>query len=169
MTTPWTLSSTVSQYAEPGAESTHIPWESRSNFNNNSIQTLGTLKHVARSPKYDIKNKTYYLKATGFSFINLPTVLSGIELKLISSRNGRIVDETIQLCIDDQAIGDNRATLSILPEKIYGGQEDLWNTTQLNIVNIQDSSFGVIIRLQSHPNWPHNDPAAIDRVELRIH
>lgn len=168
MTTLWTLPTIIDQYAEPEAESVHVAWD-LTNEPIRNIQSLGTLKHISRSPRYDIRNKTYFIKATGFNFDNLPNSLSGIELRLTTGRHGRAMDDTIQLCIGNDMIGDNRATTEILPTKLYGGALDLWNTNQLTLSSVQNSSFGIVIRLQSHLHWPHSDPVSIDLVELRIH
>ena len=78
-------------------------------------------------------------------------------------------DETIQLCLEDDLIGENRADLNLDPIKVYGGNTDLWSTENLSMSNIQDPTFGVVVRLQSHPSFPHRDGAYINAVELRIH
>ena len=174
MTTPWTLSTSVVQYAEPGAEDIHIPWDNTNNFqgikilDQTYIKTTKDLLHISRSPKIDITMKTWYLRATGFNFTNLPETISGIEVRLSGNRRGRITDDTVQLCLAEELIGDNRATLDLSPQKIYGTDTDLWNT-QLTLSNIQDPTFGVVIRFQSHPRWPHKDSAFLDSVELRIY
>lgn len=173
MTTKWTPPTICSQYAEEGAEDFHISWDSssfssiRSN-NSNSLGTMGTLEHSARSPKTDVTNKTYFLKITGFNFTQLPTTLSGIELRLTMNRGGRVTDETVSLCINDTLVGTNNADLDLNPLKVYGGEANLWDTN-LTIVDVTDPSFGVILRFKSHPQWPHRTGAFIDAVELRIH
>lgn len=173
MTTAWTLPTIFSQYAEPGGESFHVEWED--NFSalryrgRSCLQSKGALEHIARSPKHDLRNKTYYIRATGFNFQNLPETVSGIEVRLLTRRYGRATDDTIELCLNEQTIGDNQATISILPEKIYGGETNLWSTDNLSIDNIQDKTFGIVIRFQAHPHWPHKDPVLIDLVEMRIH
>ena len=173
MTTKWTFPIICSQYAEEGAEDFHISWDSssfssiRSN-DSNSLGTMGTLEHSARSPKHDITNKTYFLKITGFNFNQLPTALTGIELSLTMKRGGRITDETVSLCIRDTLIGTNKASLDLNPIKVYGGATDRWDTN-LTIADLTEPSFGVVLRFQSHPHWPHRTGAFIDAVELRIH
>lgn len=175
MTTEWTTPTIFSQYAEPEAEAVHISWDDSRGFNallsndSESILTNGTLYHIARSPKTDLKTKTYYLKLQGFNFKNLPEIVSGIEFRLSGNRRGRITDETIQLCLVDQLIGENRANLNLDLTKIYGSGDDLWGTDNLTMSNIQDRQFGVVVRFQSHPSFPHRDGAYINAVELRIH
>ena len=137
MTTAWTSPTIITQYAEEGAESVHVPWVNTSM----PLSTNGSLEHIARSPKHDIRTKTYYLKFTGFNFENLPQTISGIELKLDVSRRGRVTDETV----------------------------DLWAMENLLLTDVEDNNFGVVIRFQSHPHWPHKDHAFVNAVELRIH
>ena len=175
MTTPWTLPTIITQYPEEGAEDFHVSWLEKDNFSGlkyldgKSIQTSRDLLHIARDPRHDIIQKTYFLKITGFNFENIPDAISGIELKLSMNRFGRITDETVQLCLDDSEIGDNQASLTLDPIKTYGGENTIWGATALTKDNLQTSSFGVIIRFQSHPMWPHRNSALIDAVELRIH
>jgi hypothetical protein len=174
MTTNWTLPTNVIQYAEEGGEDAHISWLETNNFHSlkdfdgKSVRTTRDLVHIARDPRHDILQKTYYLKLTGFNFSNLPVTLSGIEMRLSINRYGRITDDTIQLCYNNVLIGDNHASLNLDLIKIYGSETDNWNTN-LTMSDIQNSSFGVIIRFQSHPNWPHKNSPLVDSVELRIH
>lgn len=170
MTTAWTNPTIVEQYSETGAESIHIPWKTDeilavTNPSSDTLGLNGVLTHIARSPKYDITNKTWFVRATGYNFVNLPNVISGIEFRLTTKRAGRITDDTIQLCSNGQLIGENRADLIVDPIKIYGGSLDLWSTSSITI----DSTFGVVIRFQSHPHYPHKDSAYIQALELRIH
>lgn len=174
MISNWALPRAISQYAEEGGETAHISWIERDNFSGlkqldgKSIQTSTDLLHIARDPKIDLTQKTYFLKITNFNFSNLPTLLTGIELKLTMKRQGRITDETIQLCVNDELIGDNQATLILDPVKIYGGTNTLWNSN-LTKLDIEQESFGIILRFQSHPRWPHKCSPLVDAVELRIH
>lgn len=174
MISNWALPNTVTQYSEEGGEDAHISWIEKDNFSGlktvdgKSIQTSTDLLHIARDPKHDIKQKTYFLKITNFNFVNLPSTLSGIELKLTMKRFGRITDDTIQLCMNNELIGINQATANLDPIKIYGGENLLWNSN-LTISDISQESFGIILRFQSHPYWPHKCSPMIDSVELRIH
>ena len=161
MTTAWTAPTTSTQYAEVGAESVHVPWD------DSLTSTYGSLEHIARSPKHDIRTKTYYLKATGFTFQNLPATISGVELRLSVKRRGRVTDETISLVVNDQ-ISENRATLDLAPTKTYGGETDKWSVGNLSLADL-NSNFGVLLRFQAHPHWPHKDAAFIEAVELRVH
>ena len=99
MTTAWTLPTSISQYVETDAEHVHISWDDTSFDNLTSItgRALGTtnpLYHIARSPKHDLKTKTYFLKLGGFQFEDIPNIISGIEVRLTSKRYGRITRST---------------------------------------------------------------------------
>jgi hypothetical protein len=173
MTSSWTTPTVITQYPEPGAESVHVPWkenefDSLTSLGIGSVSSNGTLVHLARSPKYDITNSTYYIKATGYNFKLLPTVLSGIEFRFTTKRAGRITDDTIQLCSNDESVGKNYADLDLSPIKVYGGAADMWDSS-LTIADIINPLFGIIIRLKSHPQWPHKDTAFLQAMEIRIH
>lgn len=170
----WALPTQVSQYAETDFEETHVSWLEVDNFSglknkdNRSIRTSRDLVHIARDPKHDIVEKTYYLRATGFNFLNLPDQISGIEVKLSMNRFGRITDDTVQLCLNNNTVGENLADLDLAPNKVYGSETNLWETN-LTLENITDPSFGVVLRFQSHPHWPHKVAALIDSIEIRVH
>lgn len=170
MSTNWTFSTIITQYAE---DESHIAWKEE-NFDNiksptgRLVTTDGTLLHIARSPRNDITMKTYFLKATGFNFQNLPTTITGIECRLTMRRGGRVVDDTVQLCYQDNLIGDNQAGSNLDPIQVYGSNTDLWNTTA-NLNMVQDLSFGIVLRFKSHPSWPHRTAPSIDTVELQIY
>lgn len=174
MTSNWALPTQVFQYAESGAEGFHVSWREVDNFyslknlDGKSIQTERDLLHIARDPKKDILEKTYYLRLTGFNFLNVPSSIAGIEVKLTMNRFGRITDDTVQLCLNNELIGENRANLLLDPIKTYGNENDLWETTVLNS-DVLNSSFGIILRFQSHPRWPHKSTPMIDSVQIRIH
>jgi hypothetical protein len=174
MTSNWALPTTVIQYAETDAEDHHVSWVDVDNFNaiknldSGFIKTSRDLIHIAKQPRHDLTEKTYFLKVTGFNFINLPDTVSGIECKLHMQRSGRISDETIQLCLDNDIIGDNQSSFKLDPIHIYGNETDIWNA-KLTITDVQKSTFGVVLRFRSHPDWPHKSTALIGAVELRVH
>jgi hypothetical protein len=133
-----------------------------------SIRTTKDLLHIARDPRHDILQKTYFLKLTGFNFFDFTGPILGVEARLVMNRGGRITDETIQLCLNDNLIGKNMATLDLDVDKIYGSENDSWGIN-LNMTDIENPSFGIVLRFQSHPRWPHKTSPLIDAVELRIH
>ena len=154
----------LDQYPEEGTESAHVSW----NTSFTGSVTNGTLVHIARKPKVDFTNKTFYLKATGFNFDNLPETINGIELRLTADRRGRVTDETIQLVLDNNPIGDNLASLELDEIKSYGGENVLWGTN-ITATDIMNPSFGVLMRFRAHPHYPHRDGIIIRAVELLIH
>lgn len=172
MTTLWTKPKTINQFAETGGEQAHLSWKNLNNLINPSngiTKTLGHLFHIARSPKHDLTNKTFYIFASNFQFQNLPNTISGIEVNLLCDREGRATDDTVQLYLNNKFIGENRANLDIKNEKIYGGNTDLWNVKNLTIETLQNSNFGVVVRFKSHPHWPHRSSVTLYAVEMRIH
>lgn len=175
MATDWFNPQIISQYAETGGENIHIRWDDSNNYaglrsaNGTSVGTLGRLSRIARSPKPDLTNHTYYIKLTGYVFFHLPNVISGIELKLSSQRAGRVTDDLVALTYNNEIIGENQGRLEINPIMYYGSENSLWGLSSVLPAVIQDSSFGVVLRFRSHPSWPHNDPMDLKSVQLRIH
>jgi hypothetical protein len=168
MTTYWTTPSTVTQYAE---DPSHIEWNQ--NFNSLTSVTDGVslnkpLQHISRQPKNDIKMKTWYLQATNFNFQNLPTTISGISFRFSVYRGGRIFDETIQLTYINELIGENKCLRTVDPVQIYGGVTDTWTVENLDSI-VRDPTFGIVIRLRSHPDWPHKTTPILRGLELQIH
>ena len=163
----------IIQYAE---DESHISWNTRYFHELKStvgygagVETTKPLLHIARQPKHDIKMKTYYLQATGFNFGQLPNVISGIVVKIKIDRGGRITDETVQLCVNNALIGENRAVLSLEQKMLYGGEMDTWSIEGLNSSMLQDPSFGLTLRYKSHPAWPHKTSPTLHTVEIEIH
>lgn len=175
MTTLWATPTTISQYAEQDSEEFHVKWDDSTGFvdlmstNEQSVGTLDTLYHIARSPKTDITNKTYYIKVTGFNFAEIPDQISGIEVRIKMNRRGRVTDDTVQLCYGNDIVGENKADLTVLPIKVYGSSTDTWQIPSLTSIDLTSGLFGVILRFKAHPKWPHRDAAFIDSVEMRIH
>lgn len=173
MPTPWTLPTVITQYPEIGAETIDVAWNSANNFaelksfDGRSLQTMESLYHIARSPKPNVKNKTYFLRCTGYHFYDLPLIISGIEVQLNARRYGRAQDETVQLVLNENLIGDNLITPLIDPVKIYGSSDNLWNSGLIR-ENLLDPTFGCVIRFQAHRSWPHKDPVLVDSVQIRI-
>lgn len=173
MTSNWALPRSIEQYSEPEYEAIHVSWDNVDNFaalknlDAKSIKTARDLVHIARDPRHDIQEKTWFLRLTNFDFINLPAALTGIQARVSMNRYGRITDETVQLCLDNELVGQNRASRALPPTAVYGGENDTWNSN-LTMTDIQNSSFGIVLRFRSHPDWPHKCSALIDAVELKI-
>jgi len=171
MYTKWFYPNAVSQYAEIEED---IAWNGDNSFLNlkhadGTFLTLSKpLLRIANTTVNDIKMKTYYLKLTDFQ-VNLTfNQLNGVEFELNMNRGGRITDDTIQLLYEDESIGDNLINIDLAPIKMYGGSDDLWGA-QLTKEMVEDNSFGVLLRFQSHPAWPHREYAKIDYTRLRFY
>lgn len=169
MPTKWYYPNSVDQYAEV---SVHVPWltdfDKIKHPDGKFLRLSKTLLHIANPTTNDLKMKTYYLVLTDFQIDNCPSIISGIEIEINMNRGGRITDDTVQLRYNDSFIGINRANFDLAPNKIYGDQTDLWETN-LTKQQVEDSSFGVGVRFQSHPSWPHNEYAKIDYIRLRLY
>jgi hypothetical protein len=138
-------------------------------------QTVEPLKHIANPASGPIRDSTFALVCTGFN-IPLLDEINGIEVRVTGQRNGRIADETIQLVYQDQAIGrnnfsyetDEEGRLPLFNDTVYGGSEDLWGA-EITPQILQDPSFGVILKFQSHPYYPHSSDMQIESVSLTVY
>ena len=179
MTTTRARPSSIRQYAE--AEQ-NIAWQDvnfvyLANDGQANIETVSPLYHIARSPKLDLTYKTWYLECTGFNFVGLPDVITDISATIIMDRGGRIVDDTIQLTYQGELIGSNRPAgiidprtgASLLaPVTVYGGLSDTWGVKNLTRDMISDPTFGITVRYQSHPRWPHKTTPTLKSIQLQI-
>jgi hypothetical protein len=138
-------------------------------------QTVEPLKHIANPASGPIRDSTFALVCTGFN-IPLLAEINGIEVRVTGQRNGRIADETIQLVYQDRAIGrnnfsyetDEEGRLPLFNDTVYGGSEDLWGS-EITTNMLQDTSFGVILKFQSHPYYPHSSDMQIESVSLTVY
>lgn len=158
-----------------------ISWNTTPSRDVNSLlekrwSTVKSLKHIANPATGNIRERTTSLICTNFQIDNLPESISGLELKLVAQRNGRIADEIIQLTYQGQAIGknnfvyltDSEGHLKITNETFYGGPSDLWEA-EITEDMLRDPSFGVILKFQSHPYYPHNVGMILDSVSLTVY
>jgi hypothetical protein len=169
MSTFLTSPTIFNQYAE--STEFDIEWNTDFNTINSMYSGLALSKpllHIARQPKNDIKMKSWYLQLTGFNFENIPDTIAGIQLKLSVDRHGRVFDDTVQLCYQNELIGANKCTRTVDPVQFYGGITDTWEIDNLSAI-VQDPSFGIVLRFKSHPDWPHKTTPTIRFVELQIY
>jgi hypothetical protein len=164
-----------------------IPW----NWNPYAINPNSTA--ITARPLYTVSglwmekflSNTDQLWCTGFNIPNNSNSILGIEVELGVQRAARIEDLIIQLTLDGQLIGDNRAstvnpvqsdmytgdyTTPLNPVgdyNIYGSGTDLWGTT-LTANQVSNSSFGVVISFKSNQIYPHSDLAYLSQVGIRI-
>jgi hypothetical protein len=141
------------------------------------VTTVTPLTHIARSPKLDITNQTWFIQATGFNFNNLPSIISGITATVKMNRGGRVSDDTVQLCYQGVLIGDNKAQVAyddhlnhsyLTDITQYGNINDNWNIKNLTSAVLQDPSFGITMRFKSHPMWPHKTTPILYSVDIQI-
>lgn len=176
--TIWTQPSNITQASEIEE---HVQWQrGADNFDlnqkNGVIQSSKPLLHISNDGHAPLKMKTWYLYFTDFKFEDLPDTISGVEARTTIRRKGRIVDDTIQLCLNNELIGENKVNyrtddlghLPIYNETSYGGFDDQWGAT-LTKEMLLDPSFGIAIRLQSHLFYPHKETVLVDSVELRVY
>lgn len=179
-----TNTATIIQYAED--ELTQIQWNPEnlemlvSPNNVVGITTMKPLMHIARSPKYDLTNTTWFIEYTGFNFNKLPDTISGITATINMNRGGRVADDTIQLVYQGEMIGENQALPAFIHnairdtslmdiKSVYGGNLSTWGVSDITQDMIQDQSFGIVIRYKSHPAWPHKTCPILYSVQLQIH
>lgn len=156
-----------------------IPWESFVSSNSEFLlssrwRPTRNLLHIANPATGSIRNRTWSLVCTGFNITDLSEV-NGIQLNLSAQRNGRITDEVVQLTYLNQPIGNNNVSyltdseghLTILNDTIYGGSTDLWGA-DLTPEILQDPSFGVILKFQSHPYYPHSSGMYLNSVSIDV-
>ena len=99
--------------------------------------------------------------------INIPdgSTINGIECKIISNKDARIVDSIVQLAQSGSVIGTNKADPTAGEEHTYGGSTDLWGTT----TTLSDlSTLQVALKYKSG-SIPHKDASAVYSIQLKIY
>ena len=158
-----------------------VSWKTNSNFDTNFLlgfrwSTVRSLLHRSNPATGDLRDRTWQLHCTNFNMTDLPNTITGIQLDLMSQRNGRIVDETIQLVHQGEPIGNNNFMYILDSEghfylnnqTSYGGPTDLWGA-ELTKDMLEDPSFGVILKFQSHPYYPHSCGMFLDSVSITVY
>ena len=138
--------------------------------------TVRPLLHRSNSATGGLRDKTWAITCTNFNMNDLPEVITGLQLDLSGQRNGRIIDETIQLTYQGQPIGNNNFLYVLDSEghfylnnqTSYGGPTDLWGV-ELTPTILQDPSFGIILKFQSHPYYPHSGGMFLDTVSFTVY
>jgi hypothetical protein len=166
MPTDWFYPNSVSQHAEVEQ---HIAWTDNGTsfsqikkLDGTFLTTVKDLLHISNYTVNDIKMKTHYLYLKDFRIVP-PAAVAGIEVEVKVNRGGRITDDTVQLMYADQFIGDNQADFKLDVQKLYGRSTDLWGIT--DTVILSDPEFGIGVRFQSHPSWPHRESPKLDKRE----
>lgn len=138
--------------------------------------TVKPLHHYSNPACGDLRTRSWALVCTNFQMAQLPDVITGLELNVKTQRNGRIVDEQIQLTYNGSAIGSNNFNyitdsdghLRLLNDTAYGSPTDTW-AAELTPEMLQDPSFGVILKFQGHPYYPHLSSMSVDSVSLTVY
>ena len=126
------------------------------------------------------RSKTSQIVATNFNIPLLTNnVLTGVEVQAFVKRKARIEDLTIQLTLNGELIGDNKADMISSQQAyqeniqqagdyyVYGNATDLWNSN-LTAADLQNSTFGVVIAYQSNIQIPHSDTVYFNQLAIRI-
>jgi hypothetical protein len=152
----------------------HYPVSYENYLLNSRWKTVAPLKHRSNPASGDLTDSTWSIICTKFQ---IPTLeyISGLQLTVNAQRNGRIVDDTIQLTYQGSPIGANNFSYTLdsdghfllLNETVYGDETDQWGV-ELTPEMVSDESFGVILKFQSHPFYPHSCDMFVDSVSLTV-
>ena len=94
--------------------------------------------------------------------------VTGIEVKLVTTRLARIQDKTIQLVYQNKTISENKQDLLAADTHIYGAADDRWGITSDRNIPVESSEFGVIIDLQPHASIPCAGTVYIRSILMRV-
>ena len=155
---------------------TSIPTSSVGFLVNSRWSTLYPLRHRSNPACGDLRDRTWDIVCTNFNMTVLPSEISGLQLDILGQRNGRIVDDMIQLTYQGLPIGNNNfqyvldadGHFYLDNQTTYGGTTDLWGI-ELTPELLQDPSFGVILKFQSHPYYPHSCGMFLDSVSITVY
>jgi len=175
---PRTFTPTIINGVQP--EEVEITWRGYITSNpgyllNQRWRTERPLKHLSNPATGDIRERTQALVVKGF---NIPSDINpvGLELVVTGQRNGRICDEIIQLCYQGSLIGENKfryvtdpsGNLIITNQNTYGSSTDTWGA-EITSELLSDPEFGIMVKFQSHPYFPHQDVMILDSVSLTVY
>ncbi len=130
----------------------------------NSVEfnTDGTKMFVMGQSGDDVNE---YTLSTAFDFSPVTTTVDGIEVKVLSNKDSRIVDNIVQLAQSGSVIGSNQANTDAGEIYTYGKSTNLWGATLLysDLSTLQ-------VALKYRPNsTPHRDHSCVYSVQLKIH
>jgi hypothetical protein len=183
--TPSTIIQVDSVNAVTGRPS--IKWDHSNNIisKDNFAVTKGCLTTISGLWMEKFYSETSQLRLTNFNIPLDTRQVVGIEFSLNVQRVARIQDLVIQLMINGQLIGDNRASIInpvqadtntaeiSVPEtpindfNIYGSPSDMWGTT-LSSEDVSNPTFGITISFRSNYIIPHYDQVYVDQAAIRI-
>ena len=191
MTTQWFTPTTTTQTAE---FEDHVQWQAgvlssvdehgrvqtipNTDLSNSTglIQSIKPILYIANDGHAPRREKTWYITFAGFNITDITNPINGIEVQTRLRRRGRIMDETVNLSLHGDMIGENKIDYNlddlnhvpISDVTNYGGPTDQWQSS-LTAAILQDPTFGVTLRLQSHLFYPHKETVLIDSVQLRVY
>ena len=153
----------------------NTPYANDKNLLGKRWRSESDISHVSNPACGDIRTRTQALEFVDFQMTNLPDVVSGIELNIVSQRNGRVADEVIQLTYQSDLVGKNNFVyltdieghLTIKNQAVYGGPTDLWGV-DITPIMLQDPTFGIRVKFQAHPYYPHRSPMYLDWISLTV-
>lgn len=166
----WALPKNCTQLAEAN---THVQWDPNGfeyikNNDGTFTKTLMPLSHIPNSFAGDRHMKTWYIFLTNFKFNGVvPESLTGIQVNIRMDRGGRVMDDTVQLRLNNQWIGENRATVDLDMSKVYGGPRDNWGI-EIKPELLTDPTFGIGVRFRTHVLFPHRTTPLIDSIRIRF-
>lgn len=190
-TTPFYSPSNIAQVTNYNnvTDQPSIDWQhSELAINTNSYAvTKSSLYTISGLWMEKFRSETSELWCTGLRIPEQPegTTITGIEVQLNVQRVARVQDLLIQLTLDGELIGENRASNinpvqsnmytadnTILPVpindyNIYGGNSDMWGT-ELTAYDVSTDTFGVVISFQSNDIIPHRDLVYVDQLAVRV-
>ena len=167
-----------------------IDWVTKNNtiIENNYAYSKKPLYTVSGLWMEKFLSNTSQLWCTGYKIPDSGQTVTGIEFLLNVKRAARIEDLVIQLTLNGELIGDNRAStinpvqssmytgggpndVPLVPvgdNYIYGSSSDLWGTAGLTSTNIADATFGIVVSFKSNIIYPHSDTAYLDQASIRV-
>jgi hypothetical protein len=154
----------------------NIPSVNETYLLNSRWKTVDELTHLSNPATGDLRTRTWASVCTKFNIPLITTEILGISLTINAQRNGRIVDEIIQSTYQGQLIGVNNFSyetdieghLKLTNKTTYGNETDLWGASITKEI-LNDPSFGVILKFQSHPFYPHQCGMFLDSVCLTVY
>jgi hypothetical protein len=171
MFTSWKSPNSVRQFAE---HENHVAWDNTDGMSAiksqdaRSLKTVDDLIFIANPTVNNIRNKTWYIVLTDFRFSENINEITGLQLRFNCQRHGRVTDDTIQLYWQENAIGENIANMDLDLIKTYGISAYDWGLENFEKEQVLSSEFGVLLRFQSHPFWPHRSAMFINSVDIRL-
>jgi len=131
------------------------------------FQSQSETRSISTSYGTFIREESNSLVFTDFGFADV--IPLGIEMRLRTRRVARIQDKTIQLWNGSRTISENLVNLAAEDNQVYGGADNRWGIPSTESIPVSSSSFGVVIDLQPHVEYPCADLVLIRSVAMRLY